>query len=447
MKHRFLETQTAAGDTVLGTPLRSRSQLVSTGAIDPERWRADLLGHVTAHAPALGALTYWRPADFANQAIPAQLTVSYKDNIAVAGYPSGFGLGNGHQEWPSDSAEIVRRLSGLGCVTVGKTAMTELSIGTRIPCPNPAYSDVSAGGSSTGAAVATVAGFCDIGVGTDSGGSIRWPAVYCGGACLRLTHDEPLLAGVLPVSPSMESIGLIARSADDLSYAWFDAGLRSMTSWPGQAVADREEITFGLVTACLGDGTNPEVTSAIVRLAATLARDGHQMKPVRVSWWRHRRRAWDLLSHEAYLSSVAQELGPYHPGTAGALARGRAVSEARYRGSLMARDQAITAARRDFTATGTNVWILPLDPHLADRPPRPDRHSTLPDDQDANALGFTIAASLAGIPVVAMPVDHSRDGRPIGLQLWGPRGGEDALVRAASLISEKIRRDDHVTLI
>lgn len=436
----------ARGHATLGLSLRSRSQLIATGAIDPARWRADLLRHVTAQAPRLGAFAYWRPADFTHYAIPAEMTVSYKDNIGVAGYPSGFGLVNGYQEWPQESAEVVRRLSGLGCVTVGKTAMTEVSIGTRIPCPNPAYPDVSAGGSSTGAAVATVAGLCDIGVGTDSGGSIRWPAVYCGGACLRLTYDQSLLDGVLPVAPSMESIGLITKSTDDLSYAWFDAGLRSMTPRPADSAADRQVIAFGLVTTCLGESTDPEITSAVTRLAAELTNAGHRVDPVSVGWWKHRGKAWDLLSREAYLTSRARELGPYHPGTARALARGSAISDAQYCDGLVARDEARSAARRDFSAAGTDVWVLPLDPHLADRPPRPDRDSTFPACQEGDALGFTIPASLAGIPVVAMPIGHARDGRPIGLQLWGPPGGEDTLVRAAGLISNTIRRSGHVEL-
>ena len=426
--------------TGLRLPLRPRAELLAKRALDPAGWREDLLRQVTARAGSLRAFACWRPGDFADPRIPGRPTVSYKDNIAVVGYPTGFGLASRSQEWPSGSAEIVRRIAALDCVTVGKTAMTELSIGTAIPCPNPLYPHVSAGGSSTGAAVATVDGWCDMGVGTDSGGSIRWPAVYCGGVALRLTYDRSLLAGVWPVAPSMESVGLVARSCADLAHLWFATGVRAVTGHRDPADPGPGTMAFGLVTGCLGDSTHPDITAAITRLAGALRRGGNAVRPVQVSWWRDRAAAWDLLSHEAYLVNRGRWAGQCHPATERALARGAAVSPARYRVCLAARAAAAAAARQEFAVSECDAWLLPLDPHLADRPPPATRLSTLPEPRSrGDALGFTIGASLAGIPVVAMPIGEASDGSPIGLQLWARHGDEDVLVRAAGVIDATIR--------
>jgi aspartyl-tRNA(Asn)/glutamyl-tRNA(Gln) amidotransferase subunit A len=428
----------------LTMPLRRRAELLARQDIDPARWRAALLREVSARAGPLRAFAHWRPDDFADPRIPTRPAVSYKDNIAVAGHPTGFGLSSGYREWPAESAEIVRRLSAIDCVSVGKTAMTELSVGTQIPCPNPAYPHVSAGGSSTGAAVATVAGLCDMGIGTDSGGSIRWPAVYCGAVSLRLSYDEALLRGVWPVAPSMESIGLVARSCADLEHLWFREGVRAVSCPQAPAAAGLGSTAFGLVTECLDGSVQPEIASAVLRLADALLDGGHAVTPVAVSWWRDRDAAWDLLSHEAYLTNRDRWAGHCHQATERVLARGYAVGGPRYARCLSARQGAAAAASDEFAATACQVWMLPLDPHLADRPPAPDRPSTLPAPRAGNdKLGFTIAASLAGIPVVAMPIGEASDGSPIGLQLWAPHGGEDTLVRAANLIDATISACAH----
>lgn len=151
----------------------------------------------------------------------ADLTFAVKDVYDVAGYPTGCGNPTKQSESPihARNAAAVQRLLDAGARFVGKTQTDELAFSLngqnkhfRQPI-NPRARNRITGGSSSGSAAAVGAGLCDFALGTDTGGSIRAPASYCGLWGLRPTHGRVPLEGVMPLAPSLDVAGFLADSA------------------------------------------------------------------------------------------------------------------------------------------------------------------------------------------------------------------------------------------
>lgn len=407
-------------------PLVERDALLAAGALDPEAWRAALGAHVRALDPEIRAFEGLRLSDLDDPRLPAAPSVTYKDIIDVRGYPTGLGIGAGYRHYPERSAPVVERLAAHGYVCTGKVATTEVSIGTLIKVRNPLHPAVSAGGSSAGSGASVAAGFCDISVGTDSAGSARWPAVFCGAAALRVTPEPTLQTGVLPLSPSMDALGLIARTVADLDHLWY---ARELASALGRTrpTPQRPKPRFGFVAQAEAGRLHPMVRAALWKLRTALAAH-HEVVSTTVSWWDARSAAWPLLLREAWDVHRGRNHAEYHPGTRHALQAGRTVSDAEY-ARLRARQEEAKAAALAQFADGPDVLVLPLDPDPADPVPDADRASTVPED-----AGFTVAASFAGLPCLALPMAHDQDGAPIGVQLLARPGGEDALLAAGRAI-------------
>ncbi|WP_042383876.1 amidase family protein [Streptacidiphilus melanogenes] len=417
----------------LTLPLRRRDELLRRGELDPGSWRALLLRHIRSTDPEIRALADFRPDDVADPGIPTRPTVVYKDTIDVRGRATRLGITSGYRCYPERSARVVDRLAEAGYRTVGKAATTEVSIGAVIPSRNPRYRDVSAGGSSSGSGAAVAAAFADLSVCTDSGGSARWPAVYCGAVGLRLGWDPAQLDGVTALSPRMESLAVITRTADDLAWLWQERGLREalLPEPPGRSAPGRPR--FALVADCFDEPLDPQVAAAVRGLAERLAKAGHTVSEVRAPWWDERESAWQLLLREAWDAHAARGTETYQPSTRAALERGSRITDARLRRLLDRQRRARAAADEQF-AHGPDVLLLPLDPHLADRVQPDDRPSTVP----VGSPGFTIGISFAGLPALALPVAHASDGSPLGVQLVARGGAEDVLVSAGRLIEQLI---------
>src|SRR5690625_1859706 len=148
------------------------------------------------------------------------LTVSLKDNIDTDFAPTTAGAAFWRDRQPKHNAVVVQRLLEAGALMMGKANLTELAWGVRSysavggQCLNPLDENRIAGGSSGGSAAAVAAGFCDASLGTDTGGSTRIPAAFCGLYGLRPTYGALPNTGVLPLSSSHDTVGIVARSVD-----------------------------------------------------------------------------------------------------------------------------------------------------------------------------------------------------------------------------------------
>lgn len=413
----------------LSIPLARRATALRTGVLDPEEFRADLIANVGELDPVLGAFIGPRPEVLRQARLPWTPSVTYNDTIDVAGYPTTLGIRAGHAPTPSVSAQIVKLLAHQGFAGIGKVASTECALGTERPSRNPRYPHVSAAGSSTGSAVAVAAGFCDISVGSDAGGSLRRPAVYCGVTALRLTPTPALLDGVHCVSPSMESVGLVTRSPADLAWLWREhelpraLGLRTEPGWrPLRVAVTRPPVPV-----------HPDMLFALGRMRDRLADLGHRVRePELPSVWEMIAPAGSLLAGEASVSFGWLRYEPgvsLQPGTLHAIERGDAVGTVRLAGLRQTQRRA-GAHMLDLFTREFDLLVMPLETQL------PDRAVSPLSEVDDDALGsLTLVANFAVLPVLALPVALSSEDSPAGVQVLAAPGREDLLVAVGEAVA------------
>lgn len=217
------------------------------------------------------------------------IPVALKDNIDVRGRPSTAGSSLRKNEIAASNAWITQRLLECGAVIVGKTHMVEFALGAWganefMGAPrNPwgASEHLSPGGSSSGSAVAVAAGMVPLSIGTDTGASVRVPAALCGITGFKPTIGRLRSDGVVPLSTTLDSVGVLAHTAEDaaLVFATLTGDERSFPQTELQA--GTAPSLRGLRAGYLGDGDleglQPEIRTAYARALATFREQGAQL--------------------------------------------------------------------------------------------------------------------------------------------------------------------------
>ncbi|MBS44390.1 MAG: amidase [Nocardioides sp.] len=362
------------------------------------------------------------------------LDVVVKDLLDVAGRVTAAGNPTLAAGPPATAhAEAVRRVLAAGATVVGKVATDELAMGMfgvnshfGTP-PNPAAPDRVPGGSSSGSASAVAAGAADLGLGTDTGGSIRVPAGFCGLVGLRPTHGRTPLVGVRPMAPGFDCVGVLARTVD---VARRGASVL-LDDWaPG---ATRPVSTVVLLTD-LAARADDEV-AALARGAANrwaawlglrveeepLLLDGLPEQLVGTFW--------PLMSRQLWQSNGAWERDEQPVLGAGIAERIRAAADVA--------DSAVTEAEtaraalverlRGLLDRGA-VAVLPTSVGSAPRRNLP--HEALMAYRDRN-LPQVVPASLTGAPQLSLPAGQV-DGAPAGVSLLGLPGDDELLLDLAA---------------
>lgn len=369
------------------------------------------------------------------------IPIALKDNFDVAGWPTRAGL-PGRSERVEADAHVVTRLRASGALLVGKTNMEEGALGAATDNPhfgathNPHRLGWSAGGSSGGAAAAVAAGLSVAAVGSDSLGSIRIPASYCGVYALKPTHGEISTRGLLPAARRLDAVGLLARSADDLTVllqvlAGYDADdARSRRRRVAFALPDWEpgNLRTGLLPDLAAVGVQPEVIALFEAAMAKLPYALGDRRTVDFSDWdfARTRRAGLLLMEAEMISTFADDLAdathPVSERFRSMLGYAASRSAADYARADRVLDAATLKMRRLFSQV--DVLVLPTTPQGA-----------FPLDGAApdSAADLTSFASLAGCPAVSLPMGTLPDGMPVGLQLVGARGSDLRLLELASV--------------
>lgn len=413
--------------------LRDRLDLFDRGVFDPVEWRAQADDWSRTADARYRACTELRPLP----ASEVPIAVGIKDTVDVAGLSTRLGLRR-FRHYPARSATVLDRLSA-GAVNA-KVVTTELNIGLGSGCRNPLLPQIDPAGSSTGSAVAVAAGICDLSLGTDVLGSVRWPAGRCGVVGLRTTHDADLLEGILPLSPSMDAVGWVTRTADDLAVLWDRFGLGGADSAADRV--RRRRCRIGVVTDIGGGMVEPAIEQAWQQTAGALEAAGHELCAISVGeLWQWRGAAWELCARDALDGFVAvrdwidDELSPT---TLTALAAGERVDDRRLSEIEDGQRRLRSAVAGLFAEQRVEAWLLPLDPTVP--PPRgatsrPSGASTIPapDDPDYDTeVGYTTLASFAGLPAISFPVGRCGvPEAPLAMQLVGPRRSERVLIRLA----------------
>ncbi|HEX2143868.1 MAG TPA: amidase [Glycomyces sp.] len=357
----------------------------------------------------------------------AGLRLAVKDLFDLAGAPTGAGNPRWLEthEAPQKDAEAVARLRTAGARVVGKAITDELAwslngSNAHYGTPeNPAAPGRVPGGSSSGSASAVASGLADIGLGTDTGGSIRVPASYCGLYGLRPTHGRVSLEGAVPLAPSFDTAGVLARDAATLRMAMGVLLDGSPSAAPITRVLAPQDI-WGEIA----ESTRKAVMPAVEALGLEVDReplfagpgDPSPLEAARVAY--ATLQAWEAWQqHGAWIEASRPEFGP------GVAARFSGASKLRgidLDGPQRVRNGVI-ALVRDRLPEGTALAI-PAAPGPAPR---------IGEEPDREAIvRLTCIAGLAGAPGLAVPAGTA-DGLPVGLQLVAAPGGDERLLELA----------------
>ena len=366
----------------------------------------------------------------------AGLSFAAKDLFDVKGIPTGAG----NHDWPSGRplptrhAWAVQTLLDAGANLVGKTITDEVSLGILGENPfdgtpvNVRAPDRVPGGSSSGSAAAVAAGLCDTALGTDTGGSVRVPASFCGLYGIRPTHGRLDLSGMLPQAPSSDTAGWFARDA--LTFARVSAVMLHEKI--------PESLPHHLVIAydCFGFA-DPEVSLALQPMVEKLARligssREDMLAPQGLSAWA---RAQRTLQHAEAFETFKDWIDERNPRLAFSVARALVV------GSMLPESERSWARLMREEVRSRMAWLLPSNTVLCmpttpfPAPPKGQRLSLLDPLRDRITC-LCAQGGLAGHPQVNLP-GSTVNGLPIGLSIIGPRGSDAQLVALAQAM-EKI---------
>ncbi|QIA25802.1 amidase [Mesorhizobium sp. AA22] len=364
----------------------------------------------------------------------AGLRLAVKDIYDVAGYRTGCGNPQKHREASpaSATAPAVQALLDSGARFVGKTQTDELAfslmgLNAHFPSPvNPAAPDRVTGGSSSGSAAAVAGGLAEIAIGSDTGGSIRAPASFCGLIGLRTTHGRISLEGAMPLAPSLDTFGWFAR--DMATYEKV-----------GTVLLDDDRQRHDLARALALDALDRLVLGpqqadeyrAMVRTVASLLGAPRTVAPLSHStddlYWCFRKlqgyEAWQ--NHGAWISQDDRMLGP---GVKERFEHGATID--------LATVQRETERRVSFRLELADllgedgVLVLPTAPGAA-----PLKAASFDELQTyrERALRLLCLSGLSGFPQITLPLGKA-DGAPFGLSLLGPKNSDRQLLTLAARI-------------
>jgi aspartyl-tRNA(Asn)/glutamyl-tRNA(Gln) amidotransferase subunit A len=373
------------------------------------------------------------------------IPVGLKDILDTAGTRTTAASAQYKDRIPSEDAEVVRRLRAAGAIILGKQNLHEFAYGGSSSISffgeihNPWDVTRLTGGSSGGSAASVASGLGFAAIGTDTAGSIRLPAAYCGVVGLKPTHGRLSARGVVPLSWSYDHVGPIANSVYDAALmlqvlAGYDTGDPASVDVPVPDFTSRLDqipprLRIGVPRAFFFDDLNPEITPAI-ETAIQVFRELHaeirdDMK-LEVSTDR------TLASAEAYAFHqplVARSPELYQPATLTRIKSGESISAA----DALRASRDLQASRHAIRKIFDEVDVL-LTPTVPIPPPSIAELTEHPDKlrpQELIMLRNTRPFNVWGIPAVSVPCGFTKDGLPIGVQLAAGPWREDLVLQVA----------------
>ena len=354
--------------------------------------------------------------------------VAVKDLFDTAGVRTTYGSAVFADHVPETTAAAVERLEGAGWAVVGKANLHEFAYGITShnqhwgDVPNPVFAGRVAGGSSGGSAAAVAAGAADLGLGTDSGGSIRIPAACCELAGFKPSFGAVPMDGCFPLAPSFDHAGPIARDV-----AGCAAVMEALAGAQPQDVGALSDLRIGYVWREHADAEVREVLDAALAAAAPHVRAPEPRLPLPDG-------VFDAF--QAEVADVHRDLFAEHG------ARYGANVAAKVRRALALGEDDVRAARRrregyrEVLATAFEAHDLLIAPTLPVVPPL----------LDADELGvrermtlLTFPLNVGGVPAIALPCGRTASGLPVSLQLFGPPGADALVLGAGALLESALR--------
>jgi len=396
-----------------------------------------------------------KPADICNAFVPGEmitvtpnregklsaLTFAVKELYDVKGFVTG--AGNPHWKDTHPAAQVtapsVEMLLNEGATLLGKTISDEMAFsldGENAHYGTPLNSrcpDRIPGGSSSGSAAAVAGGLVDFALGTDTAGSMRIPASYCGIYGFRPTHGAVSLQGVHPMAPSFDAAGWFVRTPEMLARV-------------GSVLLDIEIPEFKIdrfvIARDLFDTKDTGIASKydafIQRLSSIQSSSGLPVeiaetelgKPDFATWIDVLRNIqwWEL--NQAHGAWISQNLDTFGEEIRGRLEKISSVTRSEMEEKRLVRKQLISQIE-NIISPGT-IIVFPTAPGIA---PFKGRSIDEARASRINTMRHTCIAAVAGLPQVSMPLIE-QDGCPIGISFMGARGQDDQLLAAAQVFGK-----------
>lgn len=373
------------------------------------------------------------------------IPVAVKGNVAVKGWPLTAGLRFRAESRAETDAFVVTRLREAGAVLLGATNMDEGALGAEGvnawygTIHNPLRQGYSPGGSSGGSAAAVAAHHCIAAIGTDTIGSVRIPAAFCGIAGLKPSHALLSLRGVVPVHPRFDHVGPLAKRARDLplllaALAAYDPA--SPVSFPLPLAPARRGDAPRKIGYCVGFdelAVTESVVGAYNRGLAALRALGWQLLPVDLRRWdlpRLRRAILALCEREMWRTHgdrTSTRPDDFSEGLRAFIRFGGKLGPS----ELAAAEERIAAFQSQWSALmdPLDAVVLPTTPCTAF--PHGERHPY-------NTADLTAVATGAALPALSLPLPRAPHAMPAGLQLVGHRGGELDLAAMAATLEDAL---------
>ncbi|MEX3980800.1 amidase [Paraburkholderia sp. EG287A] len=368
------------------------------------------------------------------------IPLAVKDLFDTKGIVTAGGMPIHAQRVPTENATVVQRLQDAGSVMLGKLQMTEGAFAIHhptIPDPvNPWGAAHWCGASSSGCGVATAARLCYGTLGSDTGGSVRFPSAANNLTGLKTTYGTISRKGTMELAASLDHVGPMARSARDVLLLLAIIGGHDTQRLLATIDEQRFDnflkgfkgLRIGLDEAWISDGVDPVIQRAIQQVKVILAEAGGEIKSIKVpdtratsSNWEHHCGVQTAVAHEATYPDKAAEYGP-------ALARlidqGRELKAVDY--ERIIRDAQQFTREMDAVFTEVDAVLAPVQPYAA---PTYEQLAGLASDPEANRrlIQFTSPFNASGHPALSVPIGFTAQGLPIGGQLIGRKYQDDLL--------------------
>jgi aspartyl-tRNA(Asn)/glutamyl-tRNA(Gln) amidotransferase subunit A len=364
--------------------------------------------------------------------------VAIKDLMHLAGVPTTYASRAASPVVPTADAALVARLKHAGAVILGKTNLLEYAFGAVHPAygqtNNPWDGKRTSGGSSGGSAAAVAAGMCFAAVGTDTGGSIRIPAAYCGIVGLKPTYGLVDLDGVEALSWSLDHGGPLARCCADAARL-----LEGMTAGTFAATArPLSRLRLGIMRH---DGAErflaPAVGQLFDRAVAALAAAGAVIRPVEIDELDRASDAVMVILHPE-ASVIHQRRIADDPGGFGEITRlqieaGFVVPATSYVRAQQLR-RALSARFRSLFES-VDAVLSPSVPW-----PAPAEDPPIGDDAGDGEMLYSALYNLVGLPAVSIPCGLTPEGLPAGLQIVGPWQADAAVLSIGAALEPLLPR-------
>jgi aspartyl-tRNA(Asn)/glutamyl-tRNA(Gln) amidotransferase subunit A len=396
---------------------------------------------IEALNPAINAYVQVAPpgdVGFSGSSLLSGSTFAVKDNIDAAGFASHAGLLALEAPISTRDAEVVARLKRAGLAFLGKQNMHAMALGATNQnddfgnCRNPYRLTHTPGGSSGGSAASVAAGMCGIALGTDTMGSVRVPAAYCGVVGFKPSFDALPTDGMTMLCSLLDHIGILARRVEDVAAAF---GILAGHPWRDAAPHARPDLPtrFGVPSDLAALGATDDVRDAFQAGVDRLRRADFVLDPVDISTLclPKARRAGLLLCEAELHGTLGQALQ---------LRRERVPKDLLVMLDFAAGKDAIRLAQalRTVVRAGQSLSRLTSSCDMMLLPTTPQAAFGMDAAVPANQADFTALANMNGAPAISLPLPVDAGALPIGMQLIGRRGFDGELLRAALQVQQAL---------